>query len=62
MNFENLNETTKIRLRNNGINSDDDLINQLLDRIVELERITHIDDENSFWRNNKEYKARVGDE
>lgn len=37
MNFENLNETTKIRLRNNGINSDEDLINQLLDRIVELE-------------------------
>lgn len=62
MNFEDLNNTTQVRLRNNGINNADDLINQLLDRIVELESICDMDGEMHLWRNTKNDHKRVGEE
>lgn len=61
MNFENLNETTKLRLRNNGINTEDDLINNLLDRIIELEEINNINNINSQWRKSRPDNRKVVD-
>lgn len=60
MNFEDLNNTTQLRLRNNGIKNADDLINQLLDRIVELEEMCDKDSQMFHWRGIKNEHERVG--
>lgn len=60
MDFEDLSKSTEIRLKNNGINNEEDLINVLLNRIEELEEICNKDDQTSFWRNSKKAHQRVG--
>lgn len=60
MNFEDLKETTKLRLKNNGINSDEDLINHLLDEIESLKEFTQKDNEMKSWRIMKNEHNRVG--